>query len=316
MAGGSLISASSLWVPDSVSALRPCRSTLAPSSLLSALARQSTSSAGLPRPSGYALVCHRPSAASGLHSSGCASSLRLCQAPPSLRLHLGPQSLHCSALALWILGVALAHRLSVSASGSTTTCSAAVGRTPGVVSPSSTMTSPSVGSTVGHHHGCGLGPAWLLLLQVPSISSLAPPSIWSTLAPPVFSLDPSSVITTLDSVGRSPPGHPTTSWTSSCLFVPTFRHPSAVSFLLHGRGVNRNTSWTFVFVFISSLVFSDLVSVSPWLCHYVQVCLVNYPHLHSPYKLYSVQCFFVRSCLRSCVCEPYLPGMDYLYVDY
>ncbi len=82
----------------------------------------------------------------------------------------------CSALALWILPVALAHRLSVSAPGSTTTCSAIVGRPLGVGSPSSTMAPPSVGSTVGGHHGCGLGPTLLLLLQVPPVLFLAPPS--------------------------------------------------------------------------------------------------------------------------------------------
>ncbi len=65
-----------------------------------------------------------------------------------------------------------------------------------------------------------------------------------------------------------------------------------------GKVANCITSWTFVFVFISSLMFSDLVSLSPWFYHCVQVCLVNYPHLRSPYKLYSVQCFFVRSRLR------------------
>ncbi len=57
------------------SAHRPSSSTMAPSSLLSALARQSTASARLPRPSGSALVWRRPSCASELHSSGCSSSL-------------------------------------------------------------------------------------------------------------------------------------------------------------------------------------------------------------------------------------------------
>ncbi|KAL0165956.1 hypothetical protein M9458_037800, partial [Cirrhinus mrigala] len=70
-----------------------------------------------------------------------------------------------SALALWILGVAQDHRLSVSASGSTSACSAAAGLPPGVVSPSSTMDPPSVGFTVGYHHGCGLGLTCLLLLR-------------------------------------------------------------------------------------------------------------------------------------------------------
>ncbi len=61
-----------------------------------------------------------------------------------------------------------------------------------------------------------------------------------------------------------------------------------------------NTLWTFMSVSISSLVFFDLVSVSPWLCHIFQVFLVNYPHLLTPFKLHSVLCFFVRShlCVR------------------
>ncbi|KAI2661347.1 Serine--tRNA ligase [Labeo rohita] len=70
---------------------------MAPSSLLFTLARQSTSSTGLPRPSGSALVSHQPSAASGLHASGSASSLQpsgSVRLPPSLQLHLGPLLLH------------------------------------------------------------------------------------------------------------------------------------------------------------------------------------------------------------------------------
>ncbi|KAL0156925.1 hypothetical protein M9458_048171, partial [Cirrhinus mrigala] len=43
--------------------------------------------------------------------------------------------------------------------------------------PSSTMAPPSVGSTVGRLYGYGLGPSWTLLLQVPPVYSLAPPSI-------------------------------------------------------------------------------------------------------------------------------------------
>lgn len=81
----------------------------------------------------------------------------------------------CLALALRDLPVALAHRLSVSASGSTTTCTPTVGWPPGAISSSSTLAFPSVGSTMGHHHGCGLGPGWLL--QVPLVSSLVPSSI-------------------------------------------------------------------------------------------------------------------------------------------
>ncbi|KAL1259861.1 hypothetical protein QQF64_010438 [Cirrhinus molitorella] len=191
--GGSLISTSSLRSSDSASALRPCGYTMAPSSLISTVARRST---GLPRPYGSAPVSRHPAVASGLHSSGCASSLRpsgsaglllpsssasvLDRSGSTAALRISASAsvagAICSALALRILGVAPDLRLSVSASGSTTTCSAAVGRPPGVVSPSSTMAPPSVGSTVGRHLGCGLGLTWLLLLQLPPVFSLAPPS--------------------------------------------------------------------------------------------------------------------------------------------
>ncbi|KAL1276944.1 hypothetical protein QQF64_023617 [Cirrhinus molitorella] len=136
---------------------------MAPSSLISTVARRSTSSTGLPRPYGSAPVSRHPAITSGLHSSGCASLLRTSGSagllPPSSSASVAPALL----------------RLSVSASGSTT-CSAAVSRPPGVVSPSSTMAPPSVGSTVGRHLGCGLGLSWLLLLQIPPVFSLAPPS--------------------------------------------------------------------------------------------------------------------------------------------
>ncbi len=77
---------------------------MAPSSLLSAMARQSTRSAGLPRPSGSALVCCRPSAASGLHSSGYTLSLH---PSGSVRLLLPSGSTlvlcrYSSTLAFWI----------------------------------------------------------------------------------------------------------------------------------------------------------------------------------------------------------------------
>ncbi|KAI2650129.1 Opioid growth factor receptor [Labeo rohita] len=128
--------------------------------------------------------------------------------------------------ALRILGVALDHRLSVSASGSTTTCSASVGRPHGVVSPSSTMAPPSIGSTVGFHHGCGLGLTWLLLLQPSPVSSLAPPPI-------ITSLDYS--VTTLDSIYCPPPGSPSSAEAPSkdCTFLfPVCRREDAPS----GRG--------------------------------------------------------------------------------
>ncbi len=220
----------------------PAGSTVAPSSLLSAVAHLSTGSAGFPRPSGSALVWRRPSCASGLHSSGCASSLR---PSGSVRLlhPLGSSSVLwrsgstaaiwipistsvagaiCSALVPWILLVALALRLSVSASGSSSTCSAAVGRPPGVGGHPSSMAPPSVGSTVGRCYGCGLGPAVLLLLRVPPVSSLAPPSFVAPLV----------------SVCQPPPGCPSSSWAASQ--VPT----------LPGGGVMSGL-WTCLCVFCS-----------------------------------------------------------------
>ncbi|KAL0159333.1 hypothetical protein M9458_043058, partial [Cirrhinus mrigala] len=109
------------------------------------------------------VICH----------SGFTTALRI----PASALVIGAI---CSSFVLQILGVTLARRFSVSASGSTTTCSAAIDRPPGVGSPSSTMAPPSIGSTVGLLYGCGLDPTCLLLLQVSPVFSLAPPSI-STL---------------------------------------------------------------------------------------------------------------------------------------
>ncbi len=218
-AGVSLTSASSLWGPDSASARRPSGFTSAPSSLASTVIHRSSSSTGLPRPSGSALVRRRPAIASGLLSSGCASSLRPTGSvgllPPFsstwvLSRSCSAADLRSSAFALVaralgstlaprILGIPLARWLSVSASGSSTTCSATFGRPPGVGGHHSSMAPPSVGSTVGHHHGCGLGPARLLLLRIPPVSSLAPPSF----------------VTSLVSVSRPPPGCPSSSWAAS-----------------------------------------------------------------------------------------------------
>ncbi len=91
-----------------------------------------------------------------------------------------------SNLAPQILSILLAHWLSVSAS---TTCSTAVGQPPGVRSHPASMTPPSIGSTVGHHQGCGPGPA---VLGVPSVSSLAPPSVapWSLSSGPLLGVHP------------------------------------------------------------------------------------------------------------------------------
>ncbi|KAL0149098.1 hypothetical protein M9458_055530 [Cirrhinus mrigala] len=192
MAGGSLIFAFSLGVLDSISALRPCGSTPALSSLVSTVARRSNSSTGLHRPFGSAPVCHHPTIVSGFYSSGCASSLH-----PTGSVEL----LHPSGTAsvLCRSGSAVDLRISVSALGSTTTCSASVGRPHGVASLSSTMAPPSIGSTVGFHHGCGLGFTWLLLLQPLPVTSLASPSV-------ITSMDYSA--TTLDSIFCPPLGSP------------------------------------------------------------------------------------------------------------
>ncbi|KAI2659808.1 Chromatin-remodeling ATPase INO80 [Labeo rohita] len=181
--------------PESRTLPQPVSSTMAPSYLLSAV--ESTGSTRLPRPSGSALGCCRPYYASGLHSSGYASSLRpyssvrllhlsgsilvLCRSGSTTAswIHTSASVARaiCSTSYLPILLVTLAHRLSVSASSSSVTCSAAVGRPLGVINPSSSMAPPSVGSTVGRHHGCGLGPT--------SRSLMAPSGLpWSLLSSP------------------------------------------------------------------------------------------------------------------------------------
>ncbi len=128
-------------------------------------------------------------------------ALRVCHPPaswdwsiPHIRLR-GPDSATARrhSGSTWLL--ALSRWLSVSASGSSTTCSTTVGWPHGVGSHPSSMAPPSVFSTMDHHHGCGFGPAVLLLLRDPPIPSLAPPSF----------------VTPLNSVCRPPPGCPSSS---------------------------------------------------------------------------------------------------------
>ncbi|KAL0203603.1 hypothetical protein M9458_001621, partial [Cirrhinus mrigala] len=162
------------------------------------MVQQSTGSTGLPCPSSSTLVWCRTSYSLGLHSSAFALSLRpsdsaIPPAPPwssdapgsttLSQIHglVSVASATCSALVLRILPVTLDLWLSVSASGSSATCSATVSWPPGVVSPASSMVPPSFGSNVGRHYGCGLGHIWLLLLQVSPVISLTPPSIWFAL---------------------------------------------------------------------------------------------------------------------------------------
>ncbi len=312
--------------------LWPRGSTMAPSSLLSA---------GLPHLSGSALVCRRPSAASGLHSSDCTSSLQLCQASPSLQLHLAPQSLrlHC---VLPDPCLRLGRRRHLPCLGPPDPrCrpgSSALRLHLGLLhhllrrhrsAPWSRQPFLHHGSFLRRLH-CGPpswlwpGSAWLLLLQVPPVSVLAPRSVWSALAHTVSSLAPSSSFTTLDSVYRPPPGHPATSWIfSNHLFHPTSTPlsssevPLRYSLFLCGArsrllGGGRSVTPQDCFSFRMCSVWPTFPS-----CLIVSLCSglsSHYPHLRSPYKLHSVQCFFVQSRLYTCVCC--LPVMDYPYVDY
>ncbi|KAI2658312.1 DNA-directed RNA polymerase II subunit RPB1 [Labeo rohita] len=141
--------ASGLRVQDSGSACRSSGSTMAPSSLLSAGARQSTGSTGLPRPSSSALVWRRPSYASGLHSSGFASSLGstlvLCcfSSTAASQIHASTSVAGTigSTSVLQILFVTLAHRLTTSASA---------------------PPSPALLPLVGPLESSALSPPWLL----------------------------------------------------------------------------------------------------------------------------------------------------------
>ncbi|KAL0148568.1 hypothetical protein M9458_056115 [Cirrhinus mrigala] len=188
-AAGSLVSAFDTVAPP-----------WAPSSLLSAVALQSTGSTVLSRPGFHFSVC-----ASSLRASGSAIPLAPpwssvaatpphppgSTAPRRSPVPLGPPDPphHPGSLAL-LFHLGLLHHL--------------LCPPPGVVSPSSSMAPPSVSSTVGCHHGCVLGPVWLLLLQLFPVLAPAPLSVWSALVPPVSSLAPPFIISNLDSVLRSP----------------------------------------------------------------------------------------------------------------
>ncbi len=142
-----------------------------------------------------------------------------------LRLHLGPLSPSVSPpaprspepsappLALRIVCVTLAHRLSISALGSHTSGLASISQPPGVISPS------SIGSSVGHL------PGWALeRLPSPPGSSLVPPSVCSSLV--IFATCTSSVVILFPAI-RQPPESP-----PACLCQPfaiPFRQPSADS---------------------------------------------------------------------------------------
>ncbi|KAI2645827.1 tRNA modification GTPase MnmE [Labeo rohita] len=167
--------------------------SVAPSRLSapSIVARRSTSSTIPPAPPWSVVVPPSPQDSTPLaaprRSVPPAPSASVCCCSGSavaLRIFASVARALGSALALLILGVALDLRLFVSGS----TFSAAVGPPPGVVSHSSTMAPPSVGSTVDYHRGCDLGLTWLLLLRVPSVSYLAQLSVVTTLDTSVSSM--------------------------------------------------------------------------------------------------------------------------------
>ncbi len=142
------------------------------------------------------------------------------------------------------------------------------------------MDPPFIHSTVGCRHGCGLAPAWLLLL-------LAPSTVCSSLVSSVSSLAHSTVISTLGSVSRPPAGCLSSSWTSTSFlcWLPALRHPSAIScpfFLCDTRsrllrGGRIVTVWSLLLCFpVLPPCFSSVTyfPVCVWLCYSVQVCLV------------------------------------------
>ncbi len=263
--------------PDSASAHWPAGSTMAPSSLLSAVVHLPIGSAGLPRSSSSALVWRRPSCTSGLlrlrfvplvpsgsFIPSAPPQSSVAPAPPQPSGFPSPPRSPAPSALPWstrILPVALALRLS--ASGSSSTCSAAVGQPPGDGAHSSSMVPPSVGSTVGHCCGFGLGPAVHLLLRVPPVSYLASPSFVASLV----------------SVCRPPPGCPSSSWASS--LVPT--RPSPLdgitvwghNFWEGGRYVRIVDCLVCVLLPMCSLWPSFSLT---WIIELIQVCLVFIPN--------------------------------------
>ncbi len=264
-------------------------STMAPSSLLSTVACQSPSSTRLPYPPALPWLVvdypplhdSTPLAAGSLCPSGCTTAFRI----STFTLVTGVICSCVCFISLRILCIALALGLSISASDSISTCSTAVGRSPGVINPGSTMALPSVESTIAAtwvppDSSCSkslLSSPWLLNPSDLSCSSCLLPgsslrhhhlgNYWLSSSQSFGHL-----LTLLLPVG------PSLSPALHCLLIfPSLWREVALS----GRGANCHNSCTFEFVFISSLTFLDLVSISPRLCHYVQVCLVNYSHLLS-----------------------------------
>ncbi|KAL0190776.1 hypothetical protein M9458_013474, partial [Cirrhinus mrigala] len=155
----------------------------APSSPPSPVARRPTSSTGLHRPSGFALdstpsAAHCRSVLPALFAQSSPSG-----SPPRSPEPWAPPWPSGSSVSPWIFGSPSPPRAPPP---------------PAPLPPFSTMAPPSVGSAMSYHRGCGLGLTWLLLFRVPSVPSLAPPSVRPTLDTSVSSLAPPSVRPTLD----------------------------------------------------------------------------------------------------------------------
>ncbi|KAL0170154.1 hypothetical protein M9458_034750, partial [Cirrhinus mrigala] len=192
VAGGSLIYASSLRVPDSASALQPSGSAPAPGFHISTIGPPAPPGSLIPPAPPWSVVDlpspqdstppavprhsipPAPSASVFCHSSSSAD----------LRISASVTSGWDSALTVRILSVAWARWLSVSVSGSTTTCSAAVALPPLWLLPL-------------------LAPPWVAIMaaawvSLPSVSTLAPPSV-----------------TTMDFLFCPPPGTPSSTGTTT-----------------------------------------------------------------------------------------------------
>ncbi len=233
VSGGSLVSASSLWVPDSASTRRPSGSSMAPSSLISTVAHQSTGS-------------------SLQFCLGLSSTIRRLRTQ-LLRLHLVPLSVSGSSFPLatlwssvspaplWPSGSSPAPLLPEPSAPPWPS-----GYSPPpwlIVSPSLPRAPPPPASLalVGPLELSARSPPWLLPLSAPpwaainagvwvlpgsscSLLSLALPSNWSAIAPPVSFMAPPFIVSSLDSVWVHPPPP-----TSTCVVrLPSFQ-PFAVS---------------------------------------------------------------------------------------
>ncbi|KAI2657694.1 C-C motif chemokine 7 [Labeo rohita] len=177
-------------------------------------------------PSSPSLIINHPSPRDSTPLAASCPSVP--QAPPFFQVHLGPLLL----------------RLHSSLPDPAST----VGQPPGVISPCSTMAPLSVSSTVGHLHGCALGPTWLLLLPpvfslgppfvfstlAPSVPILGPPSVWSAVVPPGPSVAPPSIVTNL--VVRLPSCLPFASALSPAQTPSLALCPSCLGMRLHLRG--------------------------------------------------------------------------------